>query len=262
MSLVVDGLLIEAPGLVTRSWHDDPRLRLKLPEDGRRRAAKWVRSIILHTTMGIAPTVYPGFGKGGGALDTALWWSSPQSGAAGAHLVVDWDGVVYCLADLQREVAYHATTINEVSIGIELRQGHGKDGALYAGQLQACAALVDVIAQHFELPRQLHWPYLHGQVPRLASGGADCVGIFGHRDQTSKKPAGDPGDPIYTLLMSLGYEPFDYAHDEDLFAWKERQRKMNALGAGLRVDGICGPMTYRAWSRLKARVSDGYQVRL
>ena len=255
--LIINGQEVQAPGFTIYNWHDDRRWRLKMGEDGRARHTRWVRSIFGHTTMGLPVKLLPGRGPGHGG-DTALSWSlSPSSG--GAHLIVDQDTTILCIADLLLEAAYHATSVNDVSIGIELRQGHG-DHSLYVDQVETAADLVVAVHDHFHIWKQLHAPYLHGPVPRLHVGGTDCVGFFGHRDQTGNKGIGDPGDEIYAALQRRGFEAFDFSQDEDLVAWRERQRRLNALGwtPALAVDGVPGPKTWKAWQALGPQTHNGY----
>ena len=56
--LVIGGRSISIPGLKVRSWQDDIVMRLA-PSDRRRRTTNWVRSIILHTTIGDEPQRQP-----------------------------------------------------------------------------------------------------------------------------------------------------------------------------------------------------------
>src|SRR5690606_41324392 len=59
--------------------------------------------------LGLWPQhVIPGAGKGGRDRVVADFWRNDPTHSA-AHLVVDTDGSVACLADLARDAAYHAT---------------------------------------------------------------------------------------------------------------------------------------------------------
>lgn len=251
--VVIDGIPTEVPGLTVSSWHDDPRLRLRIGQpggasDGRLRKTRWVRSIVLHTTKGIPggkdrrpQKILPGIGPSGPAAEAVAHWWSTSGLASGAHLVCDFDGSWICLADLANECAYHATTVNDVSIGIEICQG--RDAELYEGQLDSVVAMVDFLTARFGIQRQVPDAY-RGPIARLESGGADCVGVFGHRDQTSNRGAGDPGDAIMDRLRAAGYEAFDFSAGEDLAAWRERQRDLGVRhGTSVEVDGIPGPAT-------------------
>jgi hypothetical protein len=259
--VVINGQQVEVPGLVVANWHDDPRLRLRIGEkgqhnDGRARRTKWIRSIILHTTKGIPggrdnrpQKILPGVGPTGSRAEAvASYWSTSDL-ASGAHLVCDFDGSWVCLADLATECAYHATTVNDVSIGIEIYQGSGAE--LYEGQLDSVVAMVDFLTARFGIQRQIPHQY-RGPIPRLVEGGADCVGVFGHRDQTHRRGAGDPGDEIMRKLAAAGYEQFDFAGGEDLRIWSDRQRTVGGqVGSKLLVDGVPGPATVTALRQLE-----------
>lgn len=232
---IIDDVAIEIPGIVARSWRDDVRMRLERP-DRRPRITRWVRSIILHGTNGDWPQiVHPGEGPVGMALRTTNAWRS-DTRHAGSHLIIDGDGSVWCLADLVREVSYHAKSINEVSIGIELAQSRQVE--LWQAQLDAAVRVCDALTRLLGIQRQVHTPYRPHPVDRLARGGVDCVGIFGHRDQSSNRGRGDPGDAVFDELRRAGYEAFDFALETDKVAWKERQQ-----GLGLGQDGVPGART-------------------
>jgi len=251
--VVIQGAQIKVSGLTVRNWHDDPRLRLRIGQsnganDGRERKTRWVRSIVLHTTKGIPgdkdtrqQTIRPGLGAPGNLAEAvARYWSTSEL-ACGAHLVCDFDGTWVCLADLATECAYHATTINDVSIGIEICQGH--DAEMYEGQLASVVTMVDFLTAHFSIQRQIPNLYL-GPIPRLEDGGADCVGVFGHRDQTDNRGPGDPGDAIMSRLADAGYERLDFRTGQDLKVWRERQELVSRrLDVPLDLDGISGPDT-------------------
>jgi hypothetical protein len=245
VSLLIKGAEVDVDGLTVRSWLDDPGMRLT-PGDGRARRDRWIRSIVLHTTQGDEPQVVrSGAGPAGLAARTAAAWGHSTS-HAGAHLVVDGDGTVWCLADLYMDVAYHATSMNEVSIGIELAQTRQLE--IFHAQLDTTVTLCDAITRIFGIQRQMHGPYLGDShaVPRLATGGKDCVGVFGHRDQTTDRGKGDPGDAVFEHLRSARYEEFNFADDDDLITWRIRQRLLGANGVPVAADGVPGPGTTAA----------------
>jgi hypothetical protein len=245
---------------VVVNWHDDPKLRLRIGQpnganDGRARKTKWVRQIILHTTKGIPggkdnrpQKILPGRGPSGRAAESvAQFWSTSEL-ASGAHLVCDFDGSWICLADLATEVAYHATTVNETSIGIEIYQG--SDAELYEEQLASVVAMVDFLTGQFGIQRQIPAMY-SGPIGRLEDGGTDCVGVFGHRDQTDNRGPGDPGDAIMGLLGRAGYERFDFRGGEDLKVWRQRQANLAVRQSEpIDVDGVPGPGTVAILKKL------------
>jgi hypothetical protein len=257
--LLINGREVSVPGRQVVNFRDDPRIALKLPEDGRRRdATAPVTLIVLHTTKGIPggkdkrpQLIKAGLGPDVGAeLRTARWWSSSDL-QSGAHLVVDADGSIGCLADLQLSTTYHARLMNTRSIGIEIYQG--ADAELYLGQLEAVADLVDVLTAEFGIQRQIPDRY-RGPLARLASGGADFFGVVGHRDGDDNRGEGDPGNAVFDVLAARGYERFDLKAGADIAAWKKRQESVSLELLGkmpaLKADGVPGFRTTTALKKL------------
>lgn len=254
--LVISGKEVEVPGLRVVNYKDDPTLRLKQGEDGvkRRAPAKGkvprVQSIGHHTTGGIPggkdlrrQSIIPGAGTGtdGGRRIVDQW--NRDARCAGAHLVVDHDGVAYCLADLVDEETFHATTINAVSIGIENVQGHAH-AELYEDQIHASIRLTLFLTALLGIQRQIPSVYRRRPHMRLAAGGADWYGVFGHRDQSDNRGEGDPGNYLMDCLATAGFERFDLDLQDDLAAWRRRQSWLGFEGP--QVDGVPGPGTVKA----------------
>lgn len=226
------------------------------PGDYAPRRTPWVRQIIVHTTGGLWPQpVLPGAGKLGHAREIADMWRGADRGGgervhSAAQLIVDFDGTVVCLCDLFRCAAYHAEASNAFSIGIEMCTR--PDGSIYEATLKAAAKLIDALCWPlFPIPRQMvRGPYRGRPLSRMEDsinvnarrqfGGPDCVGVFGHRDNTSERGRGDPGDAIFAELAALGFEAWDFEAREDILVAKERQAVLNARGARLLVDGQVG----------------------
>lgn len=254
MSGFVIGGKVEAgpPGIDVKSWRDDPVMRV-LVEDSRQRDTRWVRSLILHATEGDEPQIVrTGAGPAGLAKRVVKSWLS-DGRHAGAHLIIDCDGTVWQLADLLTEATFHAQTLNEVSIGIELAQTDRLE--IWERQLDVlaqiqAAGILDWLTLRFSIQRQYHHPYLGDSrsVPRLAAGGQDCVGVFGHRDQTTRRGRGDPGDAAFARIEACRYEGFDHVVEADKDAWRPRQS-----AAGTTVDGVPGPLTAQALLRTIGR---------
>lgn len=251
--IVIDGKQEQVPGVASVSWLEDQRFRLA-PEDSRTRGTHWVRSLFLHSTQGMFPQrIIPGVGPSR-AAKTVDWWRTglrpdgkPVQSAA--HLIVDSDAVTYCLADLVQRAAFHAGTVNEVSIGIEITQE--PDGDIYQAAIDATVLLVDYLTLRLGIQRQFHGPYRAHPIERLSAGGQNCIGVFGHRDQTEERGRGDPGDVIFAALQAAGYERFDFGAGNDLTEWRDRQGSLQRFGhPEVQADGVPGPITVAALRKM------------
>lgn len=237
MSILIAGKSFDIPGIKSISRLEDPIVKLN-PEDYTKRQTSWVRSIFFHTTIGDEPVTVtnvqePDLGLPG----TITAWQTDRR-HAGAHLLIDLCGTLYCLCDLLYDASYHATTVNQVSIGIEIKQAPDKSTRQI--QYDVALALTDFLTKEFGIQRQFHWPYLGDSNPvkRLAAGGKNAVGIFGHRDQTDQRGKGDPGDYIFRVLHDAGYERMNFELAEDIKTWWQRQTYLGIPHD--EVDGIPG----------------------
>lgn len=245
--LVFNGERVAVPGVTVLSPGDEPWCALD-PADCRARRTPWVRQIVIHTTGG-----YPhqhiklGSGPGGRARSVANFWRGDPV-HSGAHLVVDSDGTVACLADLSSICAYHATVSNEWSIGIEMAQE--PDGGIYEATIVSTVVVSGVIADHLGIPRQFAAdPYDGHPIKRLLDGGPLVVGVYGHRNNTENRGWGDPGDEIFKELASAGWLGVRLGYDEDIHIGKLRQAALNSRGEGLVIDGVLGPVSIAAMRR-------------
>lgn len=250
--LVIDGVEHQVPGLDIRNWHDDPEMSIG-PIDGRRRKTRQVQSIGLHATVGDEPQiVLPGAGAPGLARRTVRAWHEDdlEDRHAGGHLIVDADGTIWCLADLLRDVTFHAEAMNELSVGIEIAQSQRLE--IRQVQVSNTVRLCDAVTLLMGIQRAFHSPYLGEDKPvaRLAAGGKDFVGIFCHRDQTTRRGPGDPGNAIVEAIGEADYDAFNVEEREDIVEWSFRQRRLNQRGAKLTIDGIPGPATRAALQAL------------
>lgn len=278
--LLVDGRDIRVPGLDIVNHNDAPECKLD-PGDRARRKSPWIRQLVIHTTQGKWPQpIRIERGPGGTAARTAEFWHRDPV-HSGAHLIVDNDGTIWCLADLSADAAHHATTCNDWSIGIEMRQE--PDGSIHEIVLDTTVRLARAIcdlsfddrtAGLFAIPWQVVGDtYRTGEiVERLRHGGPDWAGILGHRDQAwmfpewlpavararhphgySARGRGDPGDEIYHRLITAGCEPFRLDAREDLAAWMHRQARLKSWGQPVLIDGRCGAGTIAAMRRIGMR---------
>lgn len=228
--------------------------------DYRARTTTWVRQIVVHTTKGQWPQhVTPGAGPNGSGKVVADFWRGDPAHSA-AQLVVDQDGTVVCLCDLGRDQAYHAEGSNPWSVGIEMYQLG--DGGIHEATLSATVALVSALTEIgglFDIPAQVpRGPYPNRPTQRMELGAGaaranigapNLVGVVGHRDNTSERGRGDPGDEIFVRLIAAGFEPLDYDQLEDITTSTGRQAALNARGEQLVIDGVCGAASIAAMRR-------------
>lgn len=285
--LLIAGRLVPVAGLniIPPASHGGPAWAQLDPGDYMMRPTPWIRQLLVHTTGGLWPqAVLPGRSPGGHAQQIAEMWAGSDRGGgervhSAAQLIVDFDGSVACLCDLASVAAYHAEASNPWSIGIEMSTW--PHGEISEATLKATARLVDALCwPTFPIPRQMpRGPYRNEPIARMEVidgygapmpgtqtlkspgkrrqlGGPNLCGVVGHRDQTSERGAGDPGDAIWNELDALGFERRDFHIFEDLAVGKDRQAQLNARGARLKVDGVVGPASllaaenqgYRSWA--------------
>ncbi len=246
---LIPGVEIVSPGPGAPAW-------CKLDSRDYRARSRWIRQLVVHTTKGIWPQ-YVRAGAGAGNRDKIVaefWRGDPQHSAA--QIIIDNDGSVACLCDLARVEAYHATTCNPWSVGIEMYQepDGGVHQAVYDTMVRLLPEIPRILGFAFQVPSR---KYNGTIMRRLLNGGPDVVGVIGHRDNawdfhklTSTRGRGDPGDLIYALAIAAGAEALDYDRGEDLLLWRHRQAFLNAHhGEQLEIDGVAGPGTMRALAR-------------
>lgn len=260
--LILEGKAVPMLGFDIENFVDNPALKLAVG-DVRCRTARErnsIRIIVMHTTGGIPggddlrpQKILPGFGPSSNAGERVVAsWTHDTTRPGGAHIVIDFDGKIYCCADLITLAAYHAQAANGPSVGIEVVQGHGQ-AEMYEAQIAVAAnfAVKLCAVMPTAIQRQIPKPYTGRPLARFVAAQqtgtplADVVGIIGHRDLTASRGAGDPGDVIMDALENAGCERFDFDHYEDIITWKYRQSVVGLVGP----DGIAGPKTVAALKR-------------
>jgi len=234
--LIINGKEEKVPNVIVVNYKDDPRLKLKPGEDMRSRNTRWIRSVMLHNTKNAPTTIKLGSGPSTD-LDNriARMWSTDARNA-GAHLSVDWDGTVGCHCDLLQDAAYHAGSMNEVSIGIEIYED--SKGVVYEDQLVTVVNMVKWLCQRFGIQMQMPLMMDNSEISRIKTGGSDCVGIFGHCHNNHKDKAHDPGFDIMKFLAAAGFKEFNFSLEQDKGYWWGIQAKL-----GISQDGVPGPKT-------------------
>jgi hypothetical protein len=255
--LIIDGTHHHLPDLETLSWLDDPKRAPRIRKTTPR--ARTLRSIFVHTTKGkLCPAVKPGASTRSSAFAEARYQTRPVQrlpdgkviGAASFDCVIGQDGVVLWLNDPVAAFTWHARQVNAVSLGIELCQDI--DGSLYQATIDSACVLVVFLCEVLGLQKQVAWnhvtdrPYA-GRIERMDPGrnGADCIGVFGHRNvwvpRSKTDPTlvaarghGDPNDFVFTQLAeSYHFERFDYNANEDRDAWRKRQASLGIVADGI-----------------------------
>jgi hypothetical protein len=266
--LILEGKVVLMPGFDIENYLDNPALKLASGDVRFRNARERnsIHVIVMHTTGGIPggtdlrpQTILPGFGASSNAGERIVGsWTHDTARPGGAHIIVDFDGRIYCCADLVTQAAYHAQAANGPSVGIEVVQGHGQ-AELYLDQIAVAAkfALALCAAMPTAIQRQIPTSYSGHPIPRFVASQqtgtplSDVVGIVGHRDLTASRGSGDPGNAIMDALETAGAERMNFASYEDIITWKQRQAIIGLVGA----DGIPGPHTVAALK--KAGRADG-----
>lgn len=241
--VVMDGVRLNVV-----NYKDDSKLHLA-PLGYRNRHTSWVRGVMIHTTMVGKNYPQPGFGPDRDVeYKTVAYWRS-QNREVGAHLTIDFDGSIGCHADLAREATMHGGTVNDVSIGIEIAKT--SKGVLYKSQLQVAVLLVKWLCERFSIQMQCVDPRMVNTViPRLTAAGGwgkSVVGVYGHMNQTLKKPY-DPDVQPFQMLIASGFKPFTFLEQDGDYDDKRFWRPVQA-SLGVTADGVPGPSTIAALQR-------------
>lgn len=240
--LLIAGIVVPVPDVTVIGPHDIAWAHLSAGDGVPR--SRWPQMGILHKTKADDPErVMPSPGPRGLAERVARFWQDDPT-HSGAQLVAS-DDVVACLADLALFEAWHANQSNLRSFGMEMYEEQG--GVVREGTLRNATRVVLAAAEHMGIQFQVPRPgSYHGPMKRFEDGGTTLVGFFGHRDVTPSRGRWDPGEAIWSRLISAGAEAYDFDAGEDLAVWKKRQAELNELGHHLVVDGIPGPATTAA----------------
>lgn len=231
--VVIGGHEVIVPGLHVRNYLDNPKWKLKIPEDGynSNRKLEDVHGCTIHTTWGIPggksqqpQVIRPGKGPSSAKLGADViarsWTNSSHSG--GAHLVCDYDGGWICTSDLLKVVAYHAGLVNGNSIGIEMCQTN-PGAELWECEREGLVVMCDFLSRTFQsLKRAVQSPYEPGTIKRLSEGGKWCNGFYGHY-HVGGRGKGDPGTWMLQGLVDAGYLPVDFRKETDTAYWKNFQ---------------------------------------
>lgn len=246
MSIILNGKHYEVPGVTTISYEETSEFQSAIHKRSR---STWVRGIVLHTNRGMVPeTVRPGGKDAKRDLALADYQDSSER-VAGWDYSADFDGSIAVSNDPYEYATYHAGHMNDYSVGIEMNQLRSSPYALYENELNQMVLFLDFLTNRLGIQRQILWDKendcpIKGVIERLENERYYpwYCGLYGHRNCSSNKGPGDPGNPIFYKLKEAGYELFDVRDWEDVKVWKERQRKLGNNNP----DGIPGPATRKA----------------
>lgn len=249
MSIVLNGQKIETPGVETVSWLDDPAVPQATDRTPR---TLWCRGVVLHTVHGKVGVLKPGI-KPSTRAEAYAKYQANTSRDVSWDYTIDTDGTVVVSNDPVKFYTWHATSVNPFTLGIEFVQDD--DGALYEGQMEAGVKFLDTLTRLMSEnlhPIQRQVPVgpdgkpVRGVIPRIVNSdeAKKVVGLYGHRNQTTNRGPGDPGDYIFEYLLRAGYKGFDLNAQADLNFWKDIQVKMGLPLAD--CDGVPGRKTAAA----------------
>lgn len=208
--LLINGARWPVPGVEIVTWIDDPK-RAPRVTDGRVRS-KPPTAIVLHTSRGVLGGVREGARESTRAERLALYQATTKRDVSW-HLTIDTDGTVLQQADLSTWMAWHASSANGWTLGIECVQ-HPDSGDLWGKQLGALACVCDVICEALSIPRTVPVdaqgrPYSGvvkaWQEKGEGGRGERFSGVVGHRNLTRNRGPGDPGDAVFETLLKGGF---------------------------------------------------------
>lgn len=247
MSIVLGGQKIETPGLETVSWVDDPKVP-KATDTNRR--TMWIRAIVMHTVHGKVGNVRPGNAPPSTRAEVYAKYQANTSRDVSWDYTIDSDGTIVASNDPMVSYTWHATSVNPWTIGIEMVQE--SNGDIWEGQIMAVVKFLDFLTHELakrghpiqrQVPMTADGKPVRGVIPRIenASDAKSVVGIYGHRNQTTSRGPGDPGDHIFDALLRAGYKGMNIDARDDIKFWKDVQTML-----GVTADGVPGPGTATA----------------
>lgn len=246
MSIVLNGQKIETPGIDTVSWLDDPKVPQATDKTPR---VLWCRAIVMHTVHGKLGVLKPGIKPSTRDILYAQYQANTSRDVSWDY-TIDTDGSIAVSNDPIKFFTWQATAVNPFTLGIEMVQDD--DGALYEGQMEAAVKFLDLLTRLMaenNHPIQRQVPItpdgrpVKVTIPRIVNSedAKKVVGIYGHRNQTSNRGVGDPGDYIFDYLLRANYKGFNLNTGDDLKFWADIQSKLGF--APTDCDGVPGRKT-------------------
>lgn len=239
MGIILNGREVEVPGVRVVNYRDDPRRVPPITDHNPRRAT--IRGLVAHSSSGTVSSVRPGAGPGGQGFTLAHYQANTDREVSW-DWTIDLDGTVLWQNDPVLRYSWHAGSVNGVTLGGELAQERGQP-YLYQVQVDTFVKLMDVLTRELKIQRQIPWfngrpdrrvlRRLRGDANGNGQRGNDVWGVYGHRNQTTNRGAGDPGDPVFQALHAAGYEGVDFEAEADKALWRGRQRALGVPQTGV-----------------------------
>lgn len=210
VGLIVNGTRVPVYGVRVVTWEDDPRVPRAV--HGGPRAAEDVTASIVHTSRGVVAKVARETGTAEKGLKVARYLGRSNAREVSAHLVVAGDGTVYQLADLALWKANHAGQVNGFTFGVEIAQDDD-DASLTRAQVRAFVAMMNVAHDALKIPKTIPMDgarHIGEDVRawlRRSAGGEEqrFAGCAGHRNTSTSRGLGDPGDAPMEALRVAGF---------------------------------------------------------
>lgn len=245
--LVINGVRVPVPGVRIVTYLDDPA-RCPRVTKGFARPASAAAAVMLHTSRGRSGVIVDGSRESDKAAKLVRYQTRTER-AASWCVTIGSAGDVWQQCDAATFATWHATVANPWSVGLELAQDRDTPD-LTRAQVDACVAVVRALCSALNIP--LRVPAIDGAPvngvvrawqPRKQGGGARAAaGVLGHRNVTTSRGKGDPGDGIFRALLAAGFggvapeamtvgapdlpampgnlaADADEAHDDDAPAW-------------------------------------------
>lgn len=165
--------------------------------------------VCLHNFTGSRNTiVVPGKGSEVRSFAVARMFANPNGRKASCHLIITAAGRVLCLADLKKHKTWHAGTANDWSIGIEIQKD--KDFKMYEACLDTTVEVCEDLYNLFSIPKIIPADNKNplvveeGFIPSITKV-KPYKGFFGHRNCSTNRGPGDPGNAIFERLLNNGW---------------------------------------------------------
>lgn len=208
--LVINGARYPVPGVRVITYLDDPA-RCPRVTKGNARLASATTAVMLHTSRGRSGVIVPGSRESDKAAKLVRYQVRTER-AASWCITIGSAGDVWQQCDAATFATWHATVANSWSVGLEMAQSADTPDLTQA-QVDACVAVVRVLCDALRIPLQL--PAVGGapvngvvrawQSRKQGGDARAAAGVLGHRNVTTSRGKGDPGDGIFRALLGAGF---------------------------------------------------------